>query len=114
MEDEPIRGLDIVPSAETEPPSSPIPRRKKSVIEQNGQRVNASNRVLNSNGQRPNVDDTGAAATATKKRPASEAVDDERILAKRNKVEQNGASTPGDDLILVDDSGDGAIIIDDD
>jgi hypothetical protein len=106
MDDKPIKGLDIPVSSEVEPPTSPIPRRKKPAVESvatNGHVVNgkksASDSIINSAG---------------KKRTVSQALEDGSPTAKRTKNESNGNGTIGDDdLIVVEDSADGAILIDD-
>lgn len=104
MDDKPIKGLDIPVSSEIEPPTSPIPRRKKSVVETvqtNGHAVNGKN---SSSDNLVNL--------AGKKRTVSQALDDESPTAKRTKNQSNGNSRTGDaDLIIIED--DGAILIDD-
>ena len=106
MDDMPIKGLDIPVSSEIEPPTSPIPRRKKSAVEPaptNGHLANGkkstSESIMN---------------LAGKKRTVSQALEDDSPTAKRTKNQSNGDGTSGDDdLIIVEDSADGAILIDD-
>jgi hypothetical protein len=105
MDDKPIKGLDIPVSSAIEPPSSPIPRRKKSAVEPaptNGHLMNGkkstSDNIVN---------------LAGKKRTVSQALEDDSPTAKRTKNQSNGNGTNGDDdLIIVEDSADGAILID--
>ncbi|KAF7889291.1 uncharacterized protein EAF01_010784 [Botrytis porri] len=127
MEDSPIKSLDInvnssiptVPIISEEStatsPESPIPRRKKPIPEPefkettNGRAKSPTGEVLqngNSNG--------------VKKRSASDALEhDPSSNSKRSKMEPPGAAglsmtTLNDGIIVLDDTNDGAILIDDD
>ncbi|RFU31408.1 hypothetical protein B7463_g4937, partial [Scytalidium lignicola] len=106
--DKPIKGLDITGVSDEESTVSLIPRRKKpgmeTVPETNG---HTSSDTVPTNG-------TNGAQTSSsnKKRTAAEALGDELTLVKRAKVDLKTA-TNGDDVILIDDVADGAIVIDD-
>jgi hypothetical protein len=105
MDDKPIKGLDIPTSSEIEPPTSPIPRRKKSAVESaptNGHFVN---------GKRPAPDNI--VNSAGKKRTVSQALDDDSPSAKKAKNQSNGNGTNGDDDLIVIEDADGSILIDD-
>jgi hypothetical protein len=108
LDDKPIKSLDIPSTRGIEPPASPIPRRKKSILESNDQGTNG-------------VEATTATTNGSlgTKRTAAEALGDDSPETKRSKTEPNGSNgtnsaSANDDLILVDDSADGAIVIDDD
>lgn len=96
--EKPIKGLDIITVTDEESATSQIPRRKKPAAEGTNGHTNGTNgATVNS----PN-----------KKRTATEALGDELTLVKRAKADLKIASN-GDDIILIDDSADGAILIDD-
>lgn len=104
MDDKPIKSLDItLQSTDTLPvPTSPIPRRKKSVQQSNGHtngNGTATSSVVVENG------------SSGKKRGAAEAFDSDSPTSKRSKVVSNGTDN---DVIVLDDTTDGAILIDDD
>lgn len=112
MEDLPIKGLDISASADIEPPVSPIPRRKRSAVElhatmSNGHGDRGTNDKESAHGAANDREFTGT------KRSADDDVETKSTELKRPKVQPKGAPVD-DDLILVDDSTDGAILIDDD
>jgi len=100
MGDKPIKSLDIIKPAEGEFTTSPIPRRKKVVpdVESNG---HGTKDVPNSN---------------PGKRTASDAIQDGSPLTKRPKTTLNGmnGSPAKAEEIVIDDSANGAILIDDD
>ncbi|TAQ89344.1 hypothetical protein B7494_g2313 [Chlorociboria aeruginascens] len=105
MEDTPIKGLDINVPAEGE--SSSIPRRAKSIAEPTS--------VSNGHTNGATLKTNGKSAIAGKeeevpirKRAASGIVENEPPKSKRAKT------IPDNDLILVEDAGDDAIVIDDD
>jgi ubiquitin-like 1-activating enzyme E1 B len=111
LEDKPIQGLDIPVASGSGPLSSPIPRRKKSAAELNG---HATNGVGATDGiQAASNGISGIKRIA--KRSADEALSDDSPDSKRSKtlLKSTNGSTD-DDVVLVDDSADGAIIIDDD
>ena len=108
MEEKPIKGLDIASKTE-DTPASPIPRRKRSATETNGHTTNGTNGVQN--GKRP-AEDSLETVQPSKKRTASGAFDDISPSSKRSKIQFNGASAD-DDLVVIDESADGAILIDD-
>jgi hypothetical protein len=108
LDDKPIKSLDIPSTRGIEPPASPIPRRKKSILESNDQGTNGIEATT--------ATTNGSLGT---KRTAAEALGDDSPETKRSKTETNGSNgtnsaSANDDLILVDDSADGAIVIDDD
>jgi len=111
MEDKPIRGLDL--TIDPEGLASPIPRKKRSPPEpgvSNGHIANGT-AITNGVAKRPAPD--GEIEGRPNKRTASGSLDNISTSTKRTKTQSNGA--PADnDLILVEDSGDGAIVIDDD
>ena len=108
MEEKPIKGLDIASKTE-DSPVSPIPRRKRSATETNGHTTNGTNGVQNA--KRPAEDDLGT-VQPNKKRTASGAFDEVSPSSKRSKIQSNGTSTD-DGLVVIDESADGAILIDD-
>ena len=109
MEDKPIKPLDAHAIGK-------IPRRQKSATSQtatingNGD-VTHTNGAETSNGQR--TADTSDAEGSIKKRPAPDTVDGDGPAMKRGKIAHNGTVPGGDCLIVLDDSADGAIVIDD-
>lgn len=116
MVDKPFKSLDITKPNEGESLTS-IPRRQKVSPESNGVAPTV-NGTIATNGA-----STGAPNGS--KRTASEAIQDESPLSKRPKTISNGTngthganSTNGtaakSDLIVIDDSANGAILIDDD
>jgi hypothetical protein len=110
LDDKPIKSLDITAaqSADGASPTSPIPRKKKSAVESNGQGVAGIEEArLISNG------------IVGTKRSAEEALGHQPAEAKRSKTTSNGAngaSANGEhgSALIIDDSTDGAIVIDDD
>ncbi|QSZ36108.1 hypothetical protein DSL72_007233 [Monilinia vaccinii-corymbosi] len=123
MEDSPIKSLDINPRSSTPTPvptqeltmatpESPIPRRKKpnpeptAAISTNGTVTNPNRHVKSPSGEVPQ----NGSANVIKKRSASDALGtDVSPSSKRSKT------LPGsDDIIVLDDENDGAIMIDDD
>lgn len=100
-DDKPIKSLDIAKVFNGDGPSSPIPRKLKpsrlSTEMANGLALQMNGSAILSNG-------SGV------KRSAAEALGDETTSGKKTKQDpkENG------DAILVDDVGDGAILIDDD
>lgn len=114
MDDSPIKCLDITESTEVESLDALIPRRKKSIEE-----------PKESNGVVPNGIDVTASIPISNgkpstKRTASEGAHEGSPLTKRPKTISNGttnannASIADDAPILVEDSANGAIVIDDD
>jgi ubiquitin-like 1-activating enzyme E1 B len=115
LEDKPIKTLESGEKAKLD-----IPRRQRSVA--------GPGTAINGNGhvdapQTNGVDTTGNKTKAVnseetngtiKKRPAPEASEEDVPSAKRSKVVQNGGPSAGNDLIILDDTADGAIVIDDD
>jgi len=93
----PIMSVDI--QIDTDSPISAIPRRRKALQESNGHDQNSA---LNGNSTGSLVE-PGA---PSKKRTATEALDDTSPSQKRSKME-NG-------VIAIDDTDNGAILIDDD
>lgn len=108
MEDKPIKGLDIALIPDDDAAVSPIPRRKKSAtdgtLETNG---NAGSAEVASDG-------TNGIGTSSpnKKRTATEALGDGVALVKRVKPDPK-APSEDDDIVLIDDAADGAIVIED-
>jgi len=90
-----------------------IPRRKKSSVP--SQETNGDSAAPHTNGgpvsdgKRKGEGDLEL-QNGTKKRPAADSLD-ERPIAKRGKI---GGPATDDDLIVIDDAADGAIVIDDD
>ncbi|KIN01521.1 hypothetical protein OIDMADRAFT_104066 [Oidiodendron maius Zn] len=113
LEDRPIKGLDISgsPSADGDRPASPIPRKRKSAVESNGQGVTGIEEVH-----------PMANGIVGIKRTAEEALGHESGEAKRPKTTVNGANSANGtsvngehgSALIIDDSTDGAIVIDDD
>lgn len=110
MEDKPIKGLDIPPiqAADGTVPFSPIPRKRKSAVESNGHGAAVIEEVVRA-----------ANGVGGTKRSADEALGHEPADAKRSKIASdnaNGVSTNGEheQAVIIDDSADGAIVIDDD
>ena len=108
MDDKPIKALDMPASSEGDAPVSPIPRRRKSAVES----VPSNGHLVN--GKRPasgNIENSDT----KKRRTLEEALsDDVSPPSKRLKNQSNiNVQVGDDDLIFVDDSGDGAIVIDD-
>ncbi|RDL37331.1 Uncharacterized protein BP5553_04764 [Venustampulla echinocandica] len=106
-DEKPIKGVDFPPAPSGDEPVSPIPRRKKPAQQPNGHRAEGTDTIA-ANGN-------GTAAVRSdppgRKRSISE-VEDLEHPPKRAKTHPNGAPTDG--AIVVEDSGDGAIVIDDD
>jgi ubiquitin-like 1-activating enzyme E1 B len=99
--------VDIPSQTDTERPTSPIPRRKKSSQQPNGHSQNGTTSTANgTNGAKSDVIEA-----TNKKRSAAEALEDGSQAMKRSKMKTNGAD---DGVISIDDSADGAILIDDD
>jgi ubiquitin-like 1-activating enzyme E1 B len=118
LEDKPIKTLNT--GATGEKAILDIPRRQRSVagpgVAANG---NGDLGAKHTNGtdttsNKRKTDGTEEANGTTKKRPAPEASEDGGPSAKRSKVVQNGGPRADDDLIVLDDATDGAIVIDDD
>jgi ubiquitin-like 1-activating enzyme E1 B len=110
MEDKPIKGLDITKSESTDGalPFPPIPRKRKSAVESNGHVAAGIEDVVHA-----------ANGIGGTKRSADEALGHEPVDAKRSKITSggaNGVSTNGEheEAVVIDDSTDGAIVIDDD
>lgn len=116
LEGKPIKPLDA--GANGEKVIINIPRRQKSVTDPVA--------TMNGNGDTsaPYTNGTGVSkrkATdvletngSVKKRPAPEALENDRPTAKRSKVVHKGGPPADDDLIELDDAADGAIVIEDD
>jgi hypothetical protein len=105
VDDKPIRSLDINPVSNGDPPSSPIPRRKKPGVPQlNGSDGHDASKPATSNGN------GNISALSSGKRTVSQAFDsDDSRVSKKTKVQSNGQ-----DPIELDETDDGAILIDDD
>jgi ubiquitin-like 1-activating enzyme E1 B len=108
LDDKPIKGLDISGGPESDPHVSPIPRKRKLPVESNGPVSNGINEAI------PTAN--GSLGT---KRTAEEALDHDSPDTKRSKLKSNGtngASTNGELISaeIIEDSTDGAIVIDDD
>jgi hypothetical protein len=112
MDDKPVKSIDITGATEGLPSTSPIPRRQKAPanpVESNGVLING-NGAESSNGG------------PSSKRTASEAIQDGSPLSKRPKTlsnDTNGSNGTDDisnqvDHIVIDDSTNGPIIINDD
>jgi ubiquitin-like 1-activating enzyme E1 B len=91
-----------------------IPRRKKSGL--SSQETNGDAAAPQANGHpvtngKRKAEEALESQNGTKKRSATETLDNEGPSAKRGKI--IGPAT-SDDLIVVDDAADGAIVIDDD
>jgi hypothetical protein len=118
LEDKPIKVLDAVIIGGKG--TFDIPRRQKSfagpaaAIYGNGDSGAAHTNGTNTTGNRKKADDAEEANGATKKRPAPEAAEADGPSAKRGKVAHNGVAPVDDDLIVLDDTVDGAIVIEDD
>lgn len=94
----PIKGVDI--PTDTDSASSPIPRRKKPSQESNGHDQNGATNSINGTGS-----DFIEVGAPSKKRTATEALEDPSPSQKRSKRD--------DDVIAIDDTDNGAILIDD-
>lgn len=108
--DKPIKGLDIAKSqtADGDLPFPPIPRKRKSAVESNGHGAAGIDEAVHA-----------ANGVGGTKRSAEEALGHEPVDAKRSKTTSdgvNGVSTNGEHekAVVIDDSTDGAIVIDDD
>jgi hypothetical protein len=109
MDDKPIKALDMPASAEGDAPALSIPRRKKSAVEP----VSSNGHLVN--GKRPASDNIENSDTKKRRTLDQDLGDDVSPSSKQAKNESNTNGPAGDDdLIFVDDSGDGAIVIDDD
>jgi len=96
MDDKPIKSLDITVQNGDDSSASLIPRQnKKPAVSL----ANGTNGTAHSNGVAP----------SDKKRTASIALSDEPQLSKRPKI-----PSKNDDLVILDDADDGAILIIDD
>ena len=109
LEDKPIKGLDISasPSADRGPPASLIPRKRKSAVESNGQGVTGIEEIHHI-----------ANGIVGTKRTAEEALGHQSAEAKRSKTTSNGANDTSANseyrsVLIIADSTDGAIVIDD-
>jgi hypothetical protein len=108
MEDKPIKPLDAHAIGK-------IPRRQKSATSQTAT-INGNGDVAHTNdadtlnGQ-PAADASDAEGSI-RKRPAPDTVDGP--APKRGKITHNGTAPADGGLIVLDDSADGAIVIDDD
>jgi len=113
-DDKPIKPVDAQPGGEK--PIFNIPRRRKSTgnpaARENGA-IENSNGSNGANGKRKPHDDLEATGFS-KKRSASGPVAEDGPIAKRGKVAAAAGPAADDDLIIVDDAPDGAILIDDD
>lgn len=109
LEDKPIKPLDAHAIGK-------IPRRQKSATSQtatingNGEVV-LTNGAETTNGQR--TADASDAEGSIRKRPAPDAVDSDGPASKRGKITHNGTAPADGGLIVLDDTTDGAIVIDD-
>jgi hypothetical protein len=118
LEDKPIKALDTATTGEKG--TLDIPRRQRSfagpAAAVNG---NGDSGVPHTNGtdmtsNKRKADDAEEANNTTKKRPAPEASEADGPSAKRGKVAHNGGPPANDELIVLDDAADGAIVIEDD
>lgn len=108
LEDKPVKGLDISAASDGAPTLSSIPRKRKPAVESNGQDATGIKEVLPS-----------ANGMVGTKRTAEEALGHDTVEAKRTKTTSNGTngvSMNGEytSALIIDDSTDGAIVIDDD
>jgi hypothetical protein len=110
MEDKPIKPLDAHAIGK-------IPRRQKSTTSQTAT-INGNGDVAHTNGadtlncQR--AADASDAEGPIRKRPAPDTVDGDGPISKRGKITHNGTAPADGSLIVLDDSTNGAIVIDDD
>lgn len=96
-----------------------IPRQQRSVNDPmgivNGNGSTGTLHTISSDGsgnkKAPHAAETNG---STKKRPATEALEDDCPPAKRGRVIHKGGSRVDADLIVLDDVADGAIVIEDD
>lgn len=118
MEDKPIKTLDKGTIGEKG--TFDIPRRQRSVagpgaaVNGNGDLGGPYTNGTDSTTNKRKADDAEEANGTTKKRPAPEASEEDGPSAKRGKVVHNGGPLADDDLIVLDDATDGAIVIEDD
>jgi len=111
MDDKPILPLDA--HSYGQKPIFDIPRRQKSIANPT---ETANGDVQNTNGSvimKRKAEETLGSSSSANKRSASGFSGDTPI-AKRSKVAQNGGPAPDNELIILDDTGDDAIVIDDD
>ncbi|KAF4626952.1 hypothetical protein G7Y89_g11199 [Cudoniella acicularis] len=110
-DDSPVKGLDFPPPHNADEPASPIPRRKKAIPQTNGhstlenQPSAQSTKVPATNGNTSTLISSGS------KRSVAE-IEDPEAPNKKQKIQSNGASK--DETIVLDDTVEHAIIIDDD
>lgn len=102
--DKSITALDLKPSSDAESITSAIPRRPKKPTQANGHAEPVTNGINGANGHKAETVDL---STSSKKRTADESLDEDVPALKKSKVEKDGA-------ISIDDSDNGAIVIDDD
>jgi len=118
LEDKPIRALDTATTGKKG--TLDIPRRQRPVagpaaaFNGNGDSGTPLTNGTDTTGNKRKADDAGKANGTIKKRPAPEAFEADGPSAKRGKVAHNGGPPADDDLIVLDDAVDGAIVIEDD
>jgi hypothetical protein len=118
LEDKPIKALNTATTGKKI--TLDIPRRQRSVagpaasFNGNGNSDAPHTNGADTTGNKRKADDAEEANGTTKKRPAPEASEADGPSAKRGKVAHNGGPPADDDLIVLDDAVDGAIVIEDD
>ena len=118
MEDKPIKALDKGTTGEKG--TLDIPRRQRSIagpaaaVNGNGDSGAPHTNGTDTTSNKRKAEDAEKANGTTKKRPAPEDSEADGPSAKRGKVAHNGYPPADDDLIVLDDAADGAIVIDDD
>ncbi len=118
LDDKPIKTLNIGTTGEKAILN--IPRRQRSVagpgaaVNGNGDSAAPHLNGTDTTSNKRKADDTEEANGTTKKRPAPEASEVDAPAAKRGKVVHNGGPPANNELIVVDDATDGAIVIEDD
>lgn len=109
LEDKPIKPLDAHAIGK-------IPRRQKSATSQTAN-INGNGDVAHTNGAQPSngqrTADASDAEGSIRKRPAPDTLDSDGPASKRGKITHNGTTPADDGLIVLDDTADGAIVIDD-
>lgn len=97
-----------------------IPRRQRSVagpgatVNGNGHAAVPQTNGADTTSNKRKAEDTEETGRTIKKQPVPEAHEEDAPSVKRSKVVQNGRLAADNDLIVLDDAADGAIVIEDD
>ncbi|KAH8684658.1 hypothetical protein BGZ60DRAFT_427015 [Tricladium varicosporioides] len=107
LDDKPVQGLNFPPIQTGDEPGSPIPRRRKSIPATNG---HSTSTTQSNSVSQPSQSAIISNGTVPAKRRLDEVEDVE--TPDKKKIQSNGISK--DDVIVLDDTADHAIVIDDD